>query len=94
MCQTVRELLQQSGVDPKNYAGHSFRIGAATTANRQGISETTIKTLGRWESSAYLRYIKLQEDSYLVFHLDCAASLNYYCVNGGLVLSLQCRECA
>lgn len=54
----VRELLQQSGVDPKNYAGHSFRIGAATTASRQGVSEATIKMLGRWESSAYLRYIK------------------------------------
>ena len=29
----VRELLHQSGVDPKKYAGHSFRIGAATTAS-------------------------------------------------------------
>ena len=54
----VRKLLHQSGVDPKKYAGHSFRIGAATTASRQGISEATIKMLGRWESSAYLRYIK------------------------------------
>ena len=54
----VRELLHQSGMDPKKYAGHSFRIGAATTASRQGINEATIKMLGRWESSAYLRYIK------------------------------------
>ena len=54
----VCELLQQSGVNSKNYAGHSFRIGAATTASRQGISEATIKMLGRWKSSAYLRYIK------------------------------------
>ena len=54
----VRELLHQSGVDPKKYAGHSFRIGAATTASRHGVSEATIKMLGRWESSAYLRYIK------------------------------------
>ena len=51
-------MLYQSGVDTKKYAGHSFRIGAATTANHQGISEATIKMLGRWESSAYLRYRK------------------------------------
>ena len=43
---------------PKEYAGHSFRIGMATTASHQGVSEATIKMLGRWESSAYLRYIK------------------------------------
>ena len=54
----VCELLQQSGVEPKNYAGHSFHIGAATTASHQEVSEATIKMLGRWESSAYLRYIK------------------------------------
>ena len=54
----VRELLQQSGMYPKKYAGDSFRIGAATTASRQGVNEATIKMLGRWESSAYLRYIK------------------------------------
>ena len=33
----------------------SFRIGAATTARKKGVSAETIKTLGRWESSAYLR---------------------------------------
>ena len=54
----VHELLRQSGVYPKKYAGHSFRIGVVNTASRQGISEATIKMLGRWESSAYLRYIK------------------------------------
>ena len=54
----VRELLHQSGVDPKIYAGHSFRIGSATTASRQGVNEATIKMICRWESSAYLRYIK------------------------------------
>ena len=58
----VRELLQQVGVDPKKFAGHSFRIGAATTASRQGISEATIKMLGRWESAAYLLYIKTPRD--------------------------------
>ena len=59
----VRDLLQK-GVDASKYTGHSFRIGAATTASQCGISEATIKMLGRWESSAYLHvlYIKTPRD--------------------------------
>ena len=58
----VRDLLQKAGVDASKYAGHSFRIGAATTASQCGIGEATIKMLGRWESSAYLLYIKTPRD--------------------------------
>ena len=54
----IREALSQAGVQFKHYSGHSFRIGAATTAVRQGVAETTIKMLGRWKSSAYQLYIK------------------------------------
>ena len=54
----VREALTQAGVDCTPYSGHSFRIGAATTAASQGIEETTIKMLGRWKSSAYQLYIR------------------------------------
>jgi len=54
----VREALTEGGVDCARYAGHSFRIGAATTAARQGVSDATIKMLGRWQSSAYQLYIR------------------------------------
>lgn len=54
----IRDALARAGLDPKDYAGHSFRIGAATTAGALGIPESTIKMLGRWSSSAYLLYIK------------------------------------
>ena len=54
----VRLALSAAGLVAKNYAGHSFRIGAATTASRCGIQDALIKTLGRWESSAYTRHIR------------------------------------
>jgi len=38
------------------------RIGAATTASRCGIQDSLIKTLGRWESSAYTWYIRTPPD--------------------------------
>ena len=53
----LREALQAAGVDASLYAGHSFRIGAATTAAMCGIQDSLIKTLGRWESSAYSLYV-------------------------------------
>ena len=52
----VRQALSQKGIDVSKYSGHSFRIGAATTA--AGIPETTIKMLGRWESTAYIPEIQ------------------------------------
>ena len=41
-----------------NFSGHSFRIGAATTAAHNWIPDHLIKTLGRWESNADQLYIK------------------------------------
>ena len=60
----VVEALTAAGIDAKKYAGHmySFRIGAATTAARKGISAEKIQTLGRWESAAYLLYIRLSRE--------------------------------
>ena len=41
-----------------HYNTHSFRIGAATSAKQADISNVHIKTLGRWQSDAYQRYIR------------------------------------
>jgi len=54
----MREALQKAGVDQSWYCGHSFRIGAATTAAAKGMEHSIIKTLGRWNSLAYLQYVK------------------------------------
>ena len=54
----VQSILSTAGVHGPNFNGHSFRIGAATTASAVGIPEATIKVLGRWKSMAYQQYVR------------------------------------
>ncbi len=59
LVQAVRAALASAGnLDLSRYSGHSFRIGAATTAARAGVPDSMIQTLGRWKSSAFLAYIR------------------------------------
>ena len=59
----VRDSLQAAGINiPSQFAGHSFRIGAATTAAVAGVEDSTIKALGRWESLAYLLYVRIPRE--------------------------------
>ena len=62
LVRSMRAALRPSGVDVSKYSGHSFRIGAATTAASVGIEDSLIKTLGRWESAAYLLYVRVPRD--------------------------------
>ena len=55
----TRSLLQKSGFNAAHYVGHSYRIGAATTAAAAKLPSWLIKTLGRWTSDCYERYIKI-----------------------------------
>ena len=54
----IRQALSALGLESSHYSGHSFRIGAASTAAKANIEDSLIKTLGRWESSAFMRYIR------------------------------------
>ncbi len=51
----VEAALSAAGVDESKYNGHSFRIGAATTAAAKGFEDSAIK---KWRSVAYLDYIR------------------------------------
>ena len=48
--EVVREALDALGLHSQHYAGHSFRIGAATTAVERYLEDSLIKAQGRWES--------------------------------------------
>ncbi|GAA6097672.1 uncharacterized protein LOC119489294 [Tachysurus ichikawai] len=53
----LRTACQSCGLSPELYTPHSFRIGAATTA-ASVTTIPTLKSLGRWSSTAYERYIR------------------------------------
>ena len=52
-----RLLCSWCGLDPKRYTPHSLRIGGAT-AMAQFVSPATLKSMGRWSSSAFERYVR------------------------------------
>ena len=54
----VRQALLALGLPYNNFAGHSFRIGAATTAAERGLEDSVITKLGRWSSAAFLSHIR------------------------------------
>jgi len=54
----TRQLLSMSGFQPSQYAGHSYRIGAATTSASVDLPPWLIKTLWRWSSDCYERYVQ------------------------------------
>ena len=59
LCKTCKNSLEQPGLPAKDYTGHSFRIGAATTAPVAGLEDSVIQNLGQWESCAFKRYVRL-----------------------------------
>ena len=64
---TFLDLLHRScervGLDSSYYKGHSFRIGAATSAAANGIQDHLIQCLGRWSSDAYKIYVRVEKAS-------------------------------
>lgn len=59
----LRDILLRLGYKPSDYSGHSFRIGAASSAAAAGVEDHLIKTLGRWNSSCYVRYIRVSRQT-------------------------------
>ena len=55
----LKKSLVWAGLSTTVYKGHSFRIGAATTAAMMGVSEDDIQRMGRWKSIAFKKYIRI-----------------------------------
>lgn len=54
----MRKAVTAIGLPPEEYAAHSLRIGAATTAVHMGLPAERIMDMGRWKSNAYRGYLR------------------------------------
>lgn len=67
----IRKLVAAAKVDTSGTDGFSFRRGGASSLEAAHVSDRMIKTVGRWESAAYIRYI----DTPLQHFIDASADL-------------------
>ena len=61
--QILNQSLSAAGLPSTFYKSHSFRIGAASYAMETGKSDTQIRSLGRWKSNAFLKYLRPEINS-------------------------------
>jgi hypothetical protein len=54
----LKKGISAMGLSAAHFTPHSFRIGAATSAAISGVPIDTIKSMGRWQSSAVKLYIR------------------------------------
>ena len=69
----VRKVLARLGLTDHQYAGHSFQIDAATSPALVGVEDSTIQVLGRWQSGAFLCYIRTHQQTLAAISSTLAA---------------------
>ena len=55
--------IKQCGLEPAQFKGHSFRIGATSHAATLGSTDSQIRVLGHWKSNASRKYIRIDSFS-------------------------------
>ena len=54
----LRKAVNLVGLRGDHIMGHSFRIGAASSALHVGVAKADIQAMGRWRSNAFWSYIR------------------------------------
>ncbi len=57
-CKILKQCISALFLDPSLYNTHSLRVGGATEAALQGATDLQVRLMGRWNSPAYLKYIR------------------------------------
>ncbi len=58
LVRVMKKVLIQANLDPANFGTYLFRVRRTTDLALEGVSADRISLLGRWESDAYLKYIR------------------------------------
>ena len=56
----LKRLIAIAGLDEGTYNTHSFRAGRTTDLAAEGFTDLLIKETGRWNSNAYLKYVRFE----------------------------------
>ena len=67
----LRQIMASARV-PGNFSSHSFRIGAATVAARNGVPDHLIQSMGRWSSNACQLYIRTPAEALAALSIKLA----------------------
>lgn len=59
LLEAIKSIAKHFGLDPARFGTHSSRIGGASALSAAGIEDSVIKIMGRWQSLAFLRYVRL-----------------------------------
>ena len=59
---TLKFITGKCNLNQSDYAFHSCKLGATTTASEKGLGQSNIRALGRWRNESMVaRYTRLQE---------------------------------
>ena len=64
LLEAIKNIARHFGLDPARYGTHSSRIGGASALSAAGVEDSVIKLMGRWQSIAFLKYIRLATSIY------------------------------
>ena len=67
----LRQIMASARV-PGNFSSHSFRIGAATVAARNGVPDHLIQSMGCKSSNAYQLYIRTPAEALVALSIKLA----------------------
>ena len=64
MAKHIKATAVRMGFNKSFFSTHSLRIGGASALAAAGVPDYIIQTMGRWESLAFLMYIRLASSAY------------------------------
>ena len=64
---TIATFLRIAIPQVQHINAHIFRIGGASAALTAGASDSLIRTLGRWSSDCYIRYLRITDRDIIYF---------------------------